>query len=94
VGDILDSLTNANIMELATDKRVLFVAGALFVLSLLFRWKVLTLFLFAIGATIGVIRYANLGEGPAAIDRGLITFGLGTVVLAGIIIYFLFIRSD
>ncbi len=94
MGDIIDYLTNAKIMELANDSRILFGAGGLFVLSLLFRWKFVTLLLFAFGATIGIIRYTNLGEGPASIDRGIVTFGLGTAVLAGVLIYFLFIRSD
>mgnify|MGYP001377280905 CR=1 FL=1 len=94
MSDILDFLTNAKIMELSGDSRVLFGAGVLFVLALLFRWKIVVLFLFAIGGTLAVIRYANLDSGSASIDQNLITFGLGTVVVAGILIYFLFIRSD
>jgi hypothetical protein len=94
MSDILDFLTNAKIMELAGDSRVLFGAGVLLVLSLLFRWKFVLLLLFAIGGTLAVVRYANLGGGEASIDRNLVTFGLGTVAVAGILIYFLFIRSD
>jgi len=94
VSDILDFLTNAKIMELASDPRVLFGAGVLFVIALLFRWKFVLLLLFAIGGTLAVIRVANLAGGEASIDKNLLTFGLGTVIVAGILIYFLFIRSD
>ena len=94
MSEILDYLTNAKIMELAGDTRVLFGAGVLFVLALIFRWKVILALLMGLGGTIAVIRYANLGEGEAVIDKGLITFGLGTMLVAGVLIYFLFIRSD
>ncbi|MBP2673551.1 MAG: hypothetical protein H6Q84_391 [Deltaproteobacteria bacterium] len=92
--DILEFLSNAKIIELASDTRVVFAAAVLFILAVLFRWKVIMLLLFAIGATIGVIRYANVGDGQLAINQNLITFSLGTAVVAGILIYFLFIRSD
>jgi len=94
VKDILEFLSNAKIIELASDTRVVFAAAVLFILAVLFRWKVIMLLLFAIGATIGVIRYANVGDGQLAINQNLITFSLGTAVVAGILIYFLFIRSD
>ncbi len=94
MNEFLDYLTNAKIMELANDGRVLFGAGALFILALIFRWKYLLALLFGLGGTIVVIRYANLGEGEAAINENLVTFGLGAVLVAGILIYFLFIRSD
>jgi hypothetical protein len=94
VDEILRYLTNAKIMELANDTRVLFAVGALFVLAVLFRWKYILLLLFAISATLAVIRYANLETGEASLDRSLVTFGVGTLVVAGVLIYFLFIRSD
>jgi hypothetical protein len=94
VNDILDFLSNAKIIELASDRRVLFGAAVLFVLAIFFRWKVIMLLMFAMGATIGVIRYANMEDGQVAINQNLITFSLGTAVVAGILIYFLFIRSD
>ena len=92
--EILDFLTNAKIMELAGDTRVLFGVGVVFVLAVLFRWKYVLLMLFALGATMVVIRYANLEGGQAPLDTSLITFGGGIVVVAGVLIYFLFIRSD
>jgi len=94
VNEILDFLTNAKIMELASDTRVLFGVGALFVLSILFRWKYVLLLLFALGATMAVIRYANLESGQASLDTSLVTFGVGTLAVAAVLIYFLFIRSD
>ena len=94
MSEILDYLTNAKIMELANDGRVLFGAGVLLILSLIFRWKYLLALLFGLGGTMIVIRYANLGEGQAAIDQNLITFGLGAALVAANLIYFLFISSD
>ena len=94
MNEILDYLTNAKIMELANDGRVLFGAGVLLILSLIFRWKYLLALLFGLGGTMIVIRYANLGEGEAAIDQNLVTFGLGAALVAAILIYFLFISSD
>ena len=92
--EILDFLTNAKIMELASDTRVLLGVGVLLVFAVLFRWKYILLLLFALGGTLAVIRYANLETGQASLDRSLITFGVGTLVVAGVLIYFLFIRSD
>ncbi len=94
MNEILEYLTNAKIMELASDTRVLFGAGALFILAIVFRWKIVLALLMGLGGTMAVIRYANLGEGEAVIDQNLVTFGLGTALVAGILIYFLFIRSD
>lgn len=94
MSEILDYLTNAKIMELANDGRVLFGAGVLLILSLIFRWKYLLALLFGLGGTMIVIRYANLGAGEATIDQNLITFGLGAALVAAILIYFLFISSD
>ncbi len=94
MSEILDYLTNAKIMELANDGRVLFGAGVLLILSLIFRWKYLLALLFGLGGTMIVIRYANLGEGQATIDQNLITFGLGAALVAAILIYYLFISGD
>ena len=93
MGEIFDSLTNAKIMELTQDIRVLIAAGALFLLALFFRWKSVLLLLFAFGGTISIIRYTNIKEG-AAIDQNLIYFSLGTALVFVVIIYFMFIRSD
>jgi hypothetical protein len=92
--NILDTLTNASIMELANDPRVLFGAAVLFVLALLFRWKYVLLFLFGVGGTIAVIRYTNAAGGETSLDKNILTFAGGTLVVAVLLIYFLFIRGD
>ena len=91
---ILDFLTTASIMDLAADPRVLFGAAVVFVLAVLFRWKYVLLFLFAVGGTLAVIRYTNMAGGDASLDRNLLTFAGGTLVVAVVLIYFLFIRGD
>ncbi len=92
--EILDFLTNSRISELAADPRVLFATGVVFVLAILFRWKYVLLFLFGIGATLAVIHYTNVAGGDASIDRNLVTFSVGTMVVAVVLIYFIFIRGD
>jgi hypothetical protein len=94
VREILDFLTNSRITELAADPRVLFAAGVVFVLAVLFRWKYVLLFLFGIGAILAVIRYTNVATGDTSIDRNLVTFSVGTLVVAVVLIYFIFIRGD
>ncbi len=94
MNEILEYLTNAKIMELMSDTRVLFGVGVLFVLAVLFRWKYLLVLLLGFGGTMIVLRYTRLGEGKAAIDENLLTFGLGTAAVAVVLIYFLFIRGD
>lgn len=90
---ILDFIASASVMELAADPRVLFAAAVAFVLAALFRWKYVLLFLFGIGGILTVIRYTHTGKG-AAIDDNLITFSVGTLAVAVVLIYFLFIRGD
>ena len=90
---ILDFIASASVMELAADPRVLFAAAVVFVLAALFRWKYVLLFLFGIGGILTVIRYTHTGKG-AAIDDNLITFSVGTLAVAVVLIYFLFIRGD
>jgi hypothetical protein len=91
---ILDTLTNASIMELAEDPRVLFAAAVIFVLALLFRWKYILLFLVGVGGTVAVIRYTNATGGDVSLDKNLLAFAGGTLVVAVVLIYFLFIRGD
>ena len=91
---IIDFLTNKSIAEMAADPRVLFGTAVLFVVAVLLRWKYVILFLFAIGATMAVMKYVG-GGGPSEIivDRGMMLFIGGTVVIAIVLIYFLFIRD-
>ena len=91
---ILEFLTSKTLAEMAADPRVLFGAVVVFVLAVLFRWKYVLLFLFAIGATMTVLRYTG-GEGTSdiVVDRSMVLFIGGTIVIAVVLIYFLFIRD-
>jgi len=79
---------------MAADPRVLFGTVVIFVLAVLFRWKYVLLFLFAIGATMTVLKYTG-GGGPSdiVVDRNMMLFIGGTIVIAIVLIYFLFIRD-
>ncbi|HWS16183.1 MAG TPA: hypothetical protein VN450_08350 [Candidatus Methylomirabilis sp.] len=92
---VLEFLTSKSLAELAADPRVLFGTGVLFILAVLLRWKYVLLFLFAIGATMTVLRYTSGGDSADAIvDRNMLLFVGGTLVIAVVLIYFLFIRED
>ena len=91
---IVDFLTNKNLTEMAADPRVLFGTAVVFVLAVLFRWKYVLLFLFAVGATMAVLRYTGGGgTSELVVDRSMILFIGGTVVIAVVLIYFVFIRD-
>ena len=91
---IIDFLTSKTLAEMAADPRVLFGTVVIFVLAVLFRWKYVLLFLFAIGATMAVLRYTS-GGGTSEIiaDRNMMLFIAGTIVIAVVLIYYLFIRD-
>ncbi|HEX2720942.1 MAG TPA: hypothetical protein VHM71_08315 [Candidatus Deferrimicrobium sp.] len=91
---IIDFLTSKTFAEMAADSRVLFGIVVIFVLAVLFRWKYVLLFLFAIGATMAVLRYTGGGgSSDTIVDRSMILFIGGTIVIAIVLIYFLFIRD-
>ena len=90
---ILEFLASESIVDLAADPKVLIGAAVLFVLALLFRWKYILLTLFGIGATLAVVRYTRVERG-APIDDNLVIFSVGTLAVAVVLIYFLFIRGD
>ena len=91
---ILDFFTSKSVAEMAADPRVLFGTAVIFVLAVLFRWKYVLLFLFAIGATMIVLRYTGGGGASENIvDRNMILFIGGTIVIAIVLIYFVFIRD-
>jgi len=94
VDQILDFFTSKSVAEMAADPRVLFGTAIVFVLAVLFRWKYVLIFLFAIGATMTVLRYTG-GEGTSdiVVDRSMVLFIGGTIVIAVVLIYFLFIRD-
>jgi hypothetical protein len=94
VDQIIDFLTSKSLPEMAADSRVLFVVVAVFVLAVLFRWKYVLLVLFAIGATMTVLKYTSGGgASDIVVDQGMMLFIGGTIVIAIVLIYFLFIRD-
>jgi hypothetical protein len=94
VDQIIEFLTSKSFAEMAADPRVLFATAVIFVLAVLFRWKYVLLFLFAIGATMTVLRYTGGGGASETIvDRNMILFIGGTIVIAIVLIYFVFIRD-
>ncbi|HEY6096951.1 MAG TPA: hypothetical protein VIU83_02760 [Candidatus Deferrimicrobium sp.] len=91
---IIDFLTSKSLAEMAADPRVLFGTAVIFVLAVLFRWKYVLLFLFAIGATMIVLRYTGGGgSSEMVVDNSMLMFVGGTIVIAIVLIYFLFIRD-
>ncbi len=91
---IINFLTSKSLADMAADPRVLFGTAVIFVLAVLFRWKYVLLFLFAIGATMAVLRYSGGGgTSEIVVDRSMMLFIGGTIVIAIILIYFLFIRD-
>jgi hypothetical protein len=94
VDQIIEFLANKSLADMAADPRVLFGTGIVFVLAVLFRWKYVLLFLFAIGATMTVLRYTGGGgTSETVVDRNMLLFIGGTIVIAVVLIYFLFIRD-
>jgi len=94
VDRIIEFLTSKSLAEMAADPRALFIAAVVFVLAVLFRWKYVLLFLFAIGATMTVLRYTGGGgTSEIIVDRNMILFIGGTIVIGIVLIYFVFIRD-
>ncbi|MCR4310230.1 MAG: hypothetical protein NUW14_09505 [Deltaproteobacteria bacterium] len=91
---IIEFLASKTLAEMAADPRVLFGTVVIFVLAVLFRWKYVLLFLFAIGATMTVLRYTSGGgSSEMVVDRSMMLFIGGTIVIAIVLIYFVFIRD-
>ncbi len=92
--EIVRFLVEANIMDLATDPRALFFALALFVVAVLMRWKSVLIVLLGLGGILTVAHYSRLQASGNQLDTHLLIFALGTILVAGVLIYFLFIRGD
>ena len=91
---IIEFLTNMSLEEMSADPRVLFVVAVILVLAILFRRKYVLLVLFAIGATVAVLRYTGGGGwSETVVDRNMVLFIGGTIVIAIVLIYFVFIRD-
>ena len=92
--EIVDFLTSAKIMDLATDSRVLFLVAVVFVIAVLMRWKLVLLLLFAVGGILAVVRYTHPAAGESGVDQQMLIFIGGILAVAVILIYFLFIKGD
>ena len=91
---ILEFLSSKTLAGMAADPRVLFGTAVVFVLAVLFRWKYVLLFLFAVGATMTVLRYTGGGgSSEIVVDRNMMLFIGGTIVIGIVLIYFVFIRD-
>jgi hypothetical protein len=94
MNEIIDFFTSAKATELAADPRVLFLAAVIFIGAILMRSKFVLLLLFGVGGVLAVIRYVNLSPGSAPLDQQMLTFVGGILVVAVVLIYFLFIKGD
>ena len=92
--DFIDFLINAQVIEFLTDPRVMIAAGALFLLSIVLKWRIVALTLFAVAALVAVARYSKLAEGKATMDTNMLVFAIGSFLVIVVVIYFLFIRGD
>ena len=91
---IVDFLIDTQILQIASDPRVMFAAGALFLISLFMRWRFLALSLFGVAALVAIARYSRLAEGRASLDMNMGVFVIGSVLVVAVLVYFLFIRGD
>jgi len=91
---IIDFLIETKILQIASDPRVMFAAGALFLISLVMRWRILALSLFGVASLLAVARYSRLAEGRTSLDQNMVVFVIGSVLVVAVLVYFLFIRGD
>lgn len=91
---IIDFLIDTKILQIASDPRVMFAAGALFLISLVMRWRILALSLFGVASLLAVARYSRLAEGRTSLDQNMVVFVIGSVLVVAVLVYFLFIRGD
>ena len=90
----IDFLVNAQVMDFITDPRVLFITGALFLVSLFLKWRIVGITIFTVAALVTVARYSRLAEGRTSMDQNLLVFAIGSFLVIVVVIYFLFIRGD
>lgn len=92
--EIIDFLINARVVEYASDPRVVFAAAALFLLSLILRWRIVALSIFTTAALVAVASRAKILDGKASMDQNMLVFSIGSLLVIVVLIYFLFIRGD
>ena len=92
--EIFNFLVHSQVMDFLTDPRVLFVAGALFLVSLFLKWRIVGITIFTVAALVTVARYSRLAEGKTSMDTNLLVFAIGSFLVIVVVIYFLFFRGD
>lgn len=90
----IESLSTPNLLAMAKHPMALTAVGIMIVLSILFRWKMILLLLFSVGAIMAIVRYTNISSTAEPVGNDLAIFGGGTAFVALVIIYFLFIKGD
>ena len=90
----IESLSTPHIIAMAKHPMALTAVGVMIVLAILFRWNMILLLLFGVGAIMAVIRFSNMNATAEPIGKDMAIFGGGTAVVAVVIIYFLFIKGD
>ena len=94
LGRVVQFLSSDNLADLASDPRALLLGAVVLLAALWLRLKVVLLFLFAVGAMVAVLRYTRATEaGGGSIDPSTFVFAGGTLAVAVVVIYFLFIRE-
>lgn len=94
MGSIVDFLVDTDVTTIATDPRALFVAAALFVLAIIFRWKSVLVLLFAGGGLLAVLHFSKATQGKTEIGENIYIFAGGTLLIGFVLIYFFFMRGD
>ena len=94
MGDLIDFLVHARVVEIAFQPWVMVAAAGLFLLSVILRWRIVALTIFAAAALIAVAGRAKVLEGKAVMDQNMLVFAVGSLLVIVVVIYFLFIRGD
>lgn len=94
LASVVQFLSSDNLANLASDPRAHVLAAVVLVVALWLRLKVVLLFLFAIGAMMAVLRYSRVADaGGGSTDPSTFIFAGGTLAVAVVVIYFLFIKE-
>jgi len=93
---VIAFLREANVAELIHDPRFLGITGALALLALFMKWRVLLATIVSITGFVGLVSYTLSQETnlQAMTDNTLIVFVGGGVLIVFIVIYLLFIKAD
>jgi hypothetical protein len=90
----IESLSTPNLLAMAKHPMALAAVGIMIVLAILFRWNLILVLLFGVGAVMAVIRYTNMNATESPLGNDLAIFGGGTAFIAFVVIYLLFIKGD